>query len=187
MAKGDPAGSGTQSIVPASEVLGARASVDILFMIDNSSSMTSMQQKLVTQIPMFLTTLQSAARPLSDFHIAVVSSDLGAPGDSTSAIGCTADGDQGIFQSQPRGKTARVSAGAGAPASISNARRGWPTTPGKLTDVLARITPLGANGCGFEHQLASVARALGADADSQPRPPTLASCARTLSWPSSPS
>jgi len=39
---------------------------------------------------------------------------------------------------------------------------------GQLTDVLACITPLGANGCGFEHQLASVVRALGADG--QPAP-----------------
>jgi len=163
--KGDPAGSGTQSIVPASEVPGGAGGVDILFMIDNSSSMTSMQQKLVAQIPMFLQTLQSAAQPLSDFHIAVVSSDMGAPGDATASIGCTAGGDQGIFQSQPRGDCQ----GALAPGAsyISNVG-GVANYTGQLTDVLACITPLGANGCGFEHQLASVARALGADG--QPAP-----------------
>ena len=163
--KGDPAGSGPQSIVPASEVPGGAGGVDILFMIDNSSSMTSMQQKLVAQIPMFLETLQSGAQPLSDFHIAVVSSDMGAPGDATASIGCTAAGDQGIFQSQPRGDCQ----GALAPGAtyISNVG-GVANYTGQLTDVLACITPLGANGCGFEHQLASVARALGADG--QPAP-----------------
>ena len=34
---------------------------------------------------------------------------------------------------------------------------------GQLSDVLTCIAALGSNGCGFEHQLASVARALGAD------------------------
>jgi hypothetical protein len=165
--KNDTGGTGDQtSSVPASEVPGGGGGVDILFMIDNSSSMTSMQQKLVAQIPMFLATLQSAARPLSDFHIAVISSDLGAPGDSTSSIGCTVDGDQGIFQSQPRGD---CQAGTLAPGAtyISNVG-GVANYTGQLTDVLACITPLGANGCGFEHQLASVARALGADG--QPAP-----------------
>src|SRR5206468_7327388 len=34
---------------------------------------------------------------------------------------------------------------------------------GNLADVLACITPLGDTGCGFGHQLGSIARALGAD------------------------
>jgi hypothetical protein len=151
--------------VPAYEVPGGGGGVDILFMIDNSSSMTSMQQKLVAQIPMFLNTLQSAARPLSDFHIAVVSSDMGAPGDSTSAIACTKDGDQGVFQIQPRGDCqGSVAPGANYLSNVG----GVANYTGQLTDALACITPLGANGCGFEHQLASVVRALGADG--QPAP-----------------
>ena len=36
-------------------------------------------------------------------HVAVVSSDMGAPGDSTTSIMCTKAGDQGQFQSMPRG------------------------------------------------------------------------------------
>jgi hypothetical protein len=55
------AGSGEHPIgVPAYEVPGGGGGVDILFMIDNSSSMTSMQQKLLAQIPMFLDTGWSA-------------------------------------------------------------------------------------------------------------------------------
>ena len=151
--------------VPAYEAPGGGGGVDILFMIDNSSSMTSMQQKLVAQIPMFLDTLQSAVRPLSDFHIAVVSSDMGAPGDSTSAIACTKDGDQGVFQIQPRGDCqGSVAAGASYLSNVG----GVANYTGQLTDVLACITPLGATGCGFEHQLASVVRALGADGKPAP-------------------
>ena len=151
--------------IPAYEVPGGGGGVDILFMIDNSSSMTSMQQKLLAQIPMFLDTLQSAARPLSDFHIAVVSSDMGAPGDSTSSIACTREGDQGVFQSQPRGD---CQGGLAPGATYLSNVGGVANYTGQLTDVLACITPLGANGCGFEHQLASVVRALGADG--QPAP-----------------
>ena len=131
----------TPSSVPAYEVPGGGGGVDILFMIDNSSSMTSMQQKLLAQIPMFLDTLQSAERPLSDFHIAVVSSDLGAPGDSTSSILCTSEGDQGSFRAN-RGATARGALAPGA-TYISNVG-GVANYTGQLTDVLACITPLGA-------------------------------------------
>jgi hypothetical protein len=161
--KSDTLGS-TSPVVPAYEVAGGAGGVDILFMIDNSSSMTSMQQKLVAQIPMFLDSLQSATRPLSDFHIAVVSSDLGAPSDSD--IGCTTTGDQGLFQSQPLG-TCQSSTLAPGATYISNVG-GVANYTGQLNDVLSCITPLGSNGCGFEHQLASVVRALGADG--QPAP-----------------
>src|ERR1700685_4680757 len=45
--KSDTGGTGDQTIsIPASEVPGGAGGVDILFMIDNSSSMTWMQQKL---------------------------------------------------------------------------------------------------------------------------------------------
>jgi hypothetical protein len=151
--------------VPAAEVPGGAGGVDILFMVDNSSSMSSMQQKLVAQIPMFLDTLQSASQPLTNFHIAVVSSDLGAPGDLTDSIGCSAEGDQGVFQSQPRGNCqGMLEPGATFISSVD----GTTNYTGALNDALACITPLGSNGCGFEHQLASVVRALGADG--QPAP-----------------
>ena len=60
---------------------GNAPNVDILFMIDNSSSMTEMQNKLYTQLPTFVQTLQALPTPPS-LHVAVVSSDMGAPGDS---------------------------------------------------------------------------------------------------------
>ncbi|MES1157839.1 MAG: vWA domain-containing protein, partial [Haliangium ochraceum] len=77
--------------------------IDILFMIDNSSSMTSMQQKLLMQLPAFMQVLQMLPNGLPNVHIAVVSSDMGAPGDSTSSIACTQYGDDGNFQAMPRG------------------------------------------------------------------------------------
>src|SRR5215831_15612659 len=77
--------------------------LDILFMIDNSSSMTELQMKMLAQDPSFMTVLQNLSNGLPNIHIAVVSSDMGAPGDATSSIGCTTAGDDGVFQVAPRG------------------------------------------------------------------------------------
>ena len=60
----------------------------LLFVIDNSSSTTEMQSKLYDQLPSFMK-LRGCRRP-PNLHVAVVSSDMGAPGDSMRSIGCTA-------------------------------------------------------------------------------------------------
>ena len=188
--------------------------LDVLFMIDNSSSMTVMQQKLATQIPGFVAALQNLPAGLPNIHIAVVSSDLGAPGDSTSSIECSKIGDDGQFQDRQRRVAARsistlvstaVRAGgapgrgrrSGAPSAsccagaslsggatyISNVD-GVANYTGDLSTLLSCMTALGDSGCGFEHQLASISRALGADGSPAPAR-TPASCAPTPSWPSS--
>ncbi|HTB56616.1 MAG TPA: hypothetical protein VLC06_02020, partial [Polyangia bacterium] len=150
--------------------------VDILMMIDNSSSMTEMQEKLYLQLPLFIQSLQSLPTPPS-LHLAVVSSDMGAPGDSAASIGCTAVGDQGEFQSSPRSDpslsppvtctnstiTPVLGAEDSAHTFITDADMMPNFTDPSLSDVLQCIALLGDKGCGFEHQLASIDRALGAD------------------------
>ena len=130
-------------------------------MIDNSSSMTEIQQKLLTQDPSFMTVLENLPNGLPNIHVAVVSSDMGAPGDSTTSIMCTTSGDNGAFQSTPRGSCTNTTLASGA-TFISNVD-GIANYTGNLTDVFGCIAQLGQSGCGFENQLASVARALGAD------------------------
>ena len=132
--------------------------LDVLFMIDDSSGMTSMQAKLATQIPSFIGALENLPNGLPNIHIAVVSSDLGAPGDSTS-ITCTTSGDQGLFRLSPSCTSSTLAAGE---TYVSNVG-GNANYTGNLADVLACITPLGDSGCGFGHQLGSIVRALGAD------------------------
>jgi hypothetical protein len=144
----------------------APGDLDVLFMIDNSSSMLEMQSKLAVQLPQFVNALESLPMGLPNIHIAVVSSDLGAPGDATSSIGCTAAGDQGLFQSAPSGSCASSPLAAGA-TYLSNVG-GVVNYTGNLSDALSCIATLGDLGCGFEHQLASVARALGADGSPAP-------------------
>jgi hypothetical protein len=137
--------------------------VDILFMVDNSSEMTAMQRKLYDQIPSFLSVLDGLpARP--DVHIAVVSSDMGAPGDANSSIGCTTAGDQGEFHSTPVGTCTGTTLAYGSTfISDDGAGNVNYTDPQGIGDVLQCIMLLGDRGCGFEHQLASIDRALGAD------------------------
>jgi hypothetical protein len=137
--------------------------IDILFMIDNSSSMTEMQQKLYDQLPVLMNALEMIT-PQPSLHVAVVSSDMGAPGDSTSSIGCTKVGDQGEFQSMPRGTCSATSLDSGANYIISDPGDMMTNyTDANIADVFQCIALLGEKGCGFEHQLASIDHALGSD------------------------
>jgi hypothetical protein len=158
-------GAGTTFIGPRNN------EVDILFMIDNSAEMTEMQEKLYAQLPLFLQLLQSLAVPPS-LHIAVVSSDMGAPSDSANAIECTAKGDQGEFQYLPRSDssldiTCTDTTLAPGDTFISDADM-MPNYTDPIGTVLQCIALLGDQGCGFEHQLASIDRALGADGQGPP-------------------
>src|SRR3954471_23474180 len=150
----------TSAVTVAAATVGAApGDLDVLFMIDNSSGMASMQTKLAAQIPSFIDALESLPNGLPNIHIAVVSSDLGAPGDSTS-VTCTTAGDQGLFRISPSCASSGLVDGQSYISSVDghvNYDRG------NLADVLACIMPLGDTGCGFGHQLGSIARALGAD------------------------
>src|SRR5206468_969159 len=52
--------------------------IDILFMIDNSSSMELSQANLVRNLATFMNVLKGLPDGLPDVHIAVVTSDMGA-------------------------------------------------------------------------------------------------------------
>jgi hypothetical protein len=140
-------------------------SADILFVIDDSSSMALRQSNLIRNFPVFMQRLMDPPGQLS-LHLAIVSTDLGA-GDGT-VSGCDSTGGKnGIFQYTARGTCTATGLDAGATfisdvAGVRNYR-------GNLEDVFACIAPLGQAGCGFEHQLGAITRALGADG----RPPPL--------------
>ncbi len=161
--------------------------IDLLFMIDNSSSMSEMQKKIYDQLPSFMQKLQGLPTPPS-LHVAVVSSDMGAPGDSTTAIGCTPAGDQGQFQSSPRSNAklnppvtctdSTIATPQGAADSFHTYITDADMMPNYTADigtVFQCIALLGDAGCGFEHQLASIDRALGSDSfdgNGNPQPPS---------------
>ena len=92
-------------------------------------------------------------------HVAVVSSDMGAHSDTD--IGCTELGDDGAFHYQPEGTCTGTTLTAGS-TYISDVD-GVANFTDPIGTVFQCIALLGATGCGFEHQLASIDRALGSD------------------------
>ena len=141
--------------------------VDIVFMIDNSSSMIPLQQELASQFPSFMNVLLALPGGLPDVHIGVVTSDLGAGQYSETDIpGCRPGGDQGVFQSAPKdtaGACTRGMLNAGQNFIIGSNVAGSGNFTGDIADAFSCIALVGDQGCGFEHQMASVLRALGAD------------------------
>src|SRR4051794_18708677 len=87
----DVTGKGTVSLV-------VNRNVDLLFLIDDSSSMKLSQDNLRRNFPAFMMKLKNLPGGLPNVHIAIASSDMGA-GDG-SVDGCAAS-KNGIFQSAP--------------------------------------------------------------------------------------
>jgi hypothetical protein len=140
--------------------------LDLLFMIDNSSSMVTTQSKFVEEIPQFFSVLEMLPTGLPNLHVAVISSDMGAPGDSTAEAQCTTSGDNGQFQSLPQGTCTATTLASGATFLTDVDGQANFTDP--IEQVVQCISQLGDRGCGFEHQLASITRALGADGSPPP-------------------
>ena len=152
--------------------------VDLLFLIDDSSSMRLSQDNLRRNFPVLMQQLENLPGGLPNIHVAVVSSDMGA-GDG-SVGGCdSTGGKQGIFQHTARGGCAASGLAPGA-TYISNIA-GAANYSGSLADVFTCIAALGESGCGFEHQFAAITRALGIDGRVAP-PRTRGSCVPTPCW-----
>ena len=123
-----------------------------------------MQDNLVRNFPTFITRLMDPPG-LPDLHLAVISTDMGA-GDG-SVAGCDANGGKnGIFQYQPRADCTTTNLAPGATFIADDGTNRNYT--GNLADVFGCIARLGESGCGFEHQLAAITRALGADGSPAP-------------------
>jgi hypothetical protein len=136
-----------------------KLALDIVFLVDDSWSMNDKQANLVRNFPRFMRVLEDAVPDgeTLDAHIAVVSSDLGiATGDGSDRC-TTSGGANGIFQATPRG------ACAGPRGHFIVTGAGGRNFDGDVADVFACIARLGTSGCGFEHQLGALRRALGGD------------------------
>ena len=114
--------------------------VDILFLIDDSSSMRLSQANLERNFPAFITSLEALPGGLPNLHLAVISSDMGAGDGSISGCDAT-EGKGGIFQYTARGACTATNLMAGA-TYISNVG-GTPNYTGNLTDVFSCIAALG--------------------------------------------
>jgi hypothetical protein len=143
--------------------------VDLLFLIDDSTSMKASQDNLRNNFPGFMTKLKEDPG-LPNIHVAVVSSDMGADG---SCDQNDATNKRGIFQYTAKTPddpsvapcTTNLDPGATYISDIAGVRN----YTGSIEDTFSCIARLGQGGCGFEHQFAAILRALGADG--APAPP----------------
>ena len=151
----------------STQIVGRK--VDVLFMIDQSSSMRLSQANLQANFSSFTETLKSLPGGLPDLHLAIVTSDLGAGGGAIPGCGAS---DMGEFQfGVGLAATNCTSTGLAPGATFIQSTGGAsPQTnfTGDLTAVFQCIAAVGDTGCGFEHQLASIVRALGADGEAAP-------------------
>jgi len=145
--------------------------VDILFMVDDSSSMAPLQAKLQAGFADFMTALENLPGGVPDLHLGVVSSSMGA-GRNASVDHCPSGGDQGILHNAKVGSTCAGVTLTDSYLSVrTDATSGQVVTnygSASLANAFGCISALGDQGCGFEHQLASVLRALGADGAAAP-------------------
>jgi len=142
--------------------------LDLLFMIDDSSSMHPLQQKLVSAFPSILDTFKTnprTGRPV-DLHVAIVSSSLG--GGAWTNVNQCGNGlhpgdDGGTFQQGPGGARSGACPALNTGETYLMTGDGSTTSPnftGSLGDVFSCMALLGDTGCGFESQFRSVQVAL---------------------------
>jgi hypothetical protein len=143
---------------------GPGAKMDILFMVDNSSSMSPLQAKLTSSFPQLMKVLESLPGGVPDLHIGVVSSDMGSG--AFAAPGCnTTGGDRGRLQFAPKDPI-RCQGFALSDSYLAlhtdRATGSVVTNYGAqaLGDAFSCIAQLGQNGCGIEQPFASVRHAL---------------------------
>jgi hypothetical protein len=141
--------------------------VDMLVMIDDSQSMQPLISKLQRNFPTLTDYLKTLPGGLPNIHLAVVSQDLGA-GTENRIQGCAVGGNGGEFFDAPTPGCPAAAVGFTLPAgqhfiSVINGVPNYAPATLDISDVFSCIANLGDQGCGFEHQIQSVVRALGAD------------------------
>ena len=143
-----------------------------------------MQDKLVAQIPLDDERDRELATGFPNTHIAVISSDLGAPGDSVAKIGCTPRRRLRGRSRPSRAAACKDSTLTAGATFVSDAHGVINYTAANIADVVQCILPLGESGC------SSCIRSPRSPTRSGPtarRSPTATPsfCAPTRCWPSS--
>ena len=152
--------------------------VDLLFVVDNSNSMSEEQQVLIRHIDMLVEELLSPtvdvetghlAAPVNDLHIGVVTTDMGTDGYTIMTCNNPVNGDNGILQNIGRADGCMPSYSA---PDCLRPECPWLThsddfpddgsEPGNppIWEDFTCIASLGTGGCGFEQQLESGLAAL---------------------------
>ena len=140
--------------------------VDLLFAVDNSSSMLDEQDKLAEELPKLITTLVSGKRrdgtvfsPAKDLHLGVISTDMGVPGMDLPRYMCTGYGGDGRLINAPSDSDC-VNPQLGAARFISYNAGQSGKSPEEVGAEFGCLARTGAGGCGYEMQLESILKAL---------------------------
>ncbi|HEY0708353.1 MAG TPA: hypothetical protein VGG33_16220 [Polyangia bacterium] len=145
------------------EVLpAAPGKLDLVLLVDNSSSMREEQDALRAAFPTFLKSLAGTTGSLPDLHVGVLSSNLGA-GPTMVNSACPVGGDRGAFLAKP---ACGLSLGEGKFMRVNGSDNNVAGGPDQWATAVACLAELGVFGCGYEHQLASLAFGLGESASS---------------------
>jgi hypothetical protein len=146
--------------------VNVRRDLDLLFVVDNSSSMEGEQRLLAENFPRFMERLEEVDGGLPDLHLGVISSDLGIPpfellSSEPGGPRCEGGGDGGSLLRGPPGADCPLDPGDRFlvdSISATGRERNYPE--GKLADTFACMAQLGKSGCGFEQHLEAMRRAL---------------------------
>ncbi len=130
--------------------------VDLLFVVDNTDSITDEQHALVMAFPRLVSRLASAG-PLPNLHIGLVSTDLGVG--PFSVPGCTMDGDRGVLMNRPMVAGCRPPQGRFIKDVESPTGR-VRNYVGGLEETFGCIARIGIDGCDREQSLEAMRRAL---------------------------
>ncbi|CAN5733414.1 hypothetical protein BH11MYX3_BH11MYX3_19110 [soil metagenome] len=138
--------------------------LDILFVIDDSTSTADKQVSFANAFPKMIDVLSQLDGGLPNLHLGVVTTDLGtssahdaSPGPAIGQIGlggCSGFGKDGALQKTTDMTDAFLSDVEGPGGTrVRN-------YTGALRDTFGTLAQVGANGCGFEQPLAAMKRAL---------------------------
>lgn len=138
--------------------------VDLLFMVDNSGSMSEEQASLTAEFPRMIRILASGDldedgtedfKPVKDLNVGVITSDMG--GGAFGVTGCESEfGDDGILRTEGR---AGGDCNATYP-SFLNFQVGGDQTPEEFAADVTCVATTGTAGCGFEQQLEAILKAV---------------------------
>ncbi len=142
--------------------------VDLLFMIDNSNSMTEEQASLAAEIPNMIEILTTGDfnqdgdvedaedfDPVRNLNVGVITSDMGTGGFTVPTCSRSDFGDDGILRTQ--GRTDMTGCSATYP-NILNFQEGGDST--QFARDVTCVANMGTGGCGFEQQLEAILKAL---------------------------
>jgi len=143
--------------------------VDILVVVDNSTSMAEEQASLAASFPLLIQSLLNPPDldgdtmpdhvPVRDLHIGVVSTDMGTGGYSVDSCSDPIDGDNGELQHTPNPSIAGCESAYPTYLSYESEEPDIPAID-RMATGFGCIATLGHDGCGWEQPLKAAGRAL---------------------------